>query len=165
MLKIIKNMRQLDFSQLTQVHQRSLQRDAQSYPGGDSEYEKARNAESRFYDYLTDWFYECKENTLFIWEHEGRYVSAVRLEPYRDGFLITGLETMPEESGKGFAKLLLRAVISHIHRQGSASVYSHVDKKNAASLAVHGTVGFSVIDDVAVYIDGTVTANSFTLSI
>lgn len=165
MLKIIRSMHQIEFFQLTQVYEKSLWEDARSYPDNSSEFEVVRKAEDRFYDYLMGWLYESKENMLFVWEHDGRYVSAVRLEPYKDGYLISGLETKPSEYNKGFAKQLLREVVSHVRQQGNARIYSHVEKKNAASLAVHRCVGFTVIDDVAVYIDGTVTTNSFTLSI
>ena len=90
-----------------------------------------------------------------------RYVSAARLEPYRDGLLLEALETAPELRGRGYAAALLRNMLESA--PGTGPVYSHVDKKNAASLAVHRACGFRRILEHAVYADGSVLASACTL--
>ena len=42
-------------------------------------------------------------------------------------------------------------------------VYSHVGKRNTASMALHMGCGFEKIQDCAVYIDGSVSQNAVTL--
>ena len=44
-----------------------------------------------------------------------------------------------------------------------SKVYSHVSKKNAASMAVHSRCGFEKILDYAAYIDGSVNHSAVTL--
>ena len=104
-------------------------------------------------------FFECDNVFLATWVIHGALVSAVRLEPYRDGFLFTCLETAPEHRRNGYAAALLRAVMA----ETSGVYYAHVDKKNKVSLHLHENLGFYVIMDHAVHVDGSVFSNSFTL--
>ena len=60
---------------------------------------------------------------------------------------------------KGYAEKLIRAV----QAQFSEKIYSHVSKKNAASLAVHEKCGFRQVLDYAKYIDGSVSRTAVTL--
>jgi len=75
----------------------------------------------------------------------GRYVSALRLEPYRDGLLLEALETAPEQRRKGFAAALIRAVQCFL--EGKTKLYSHVDKRNLSSLKVHEKCGFRIVSE------------------
>lgn len=118
-----------------------------------------RLAEQDFYDYLKECFFKTEGAEYSILETEGKYVCALRYEPYKDGFLISALETMPSERMKGYAVMLLNAVLPRI----GGKVYSHVGKKNAASLAVHKKCGFSIISDQARYLDGSVNNKAYTL--
>lgn len=90
-------------------------------------------------------------------------MSALRIESYRNGVLVTGLETAPNFRNRGYAESLLSAVMDHLSECGSNFVYSHIDKRNAASLRVHEKCGFSRIRDSAVLLDGTVTTGMYTL--
>lgn len=104
-------------------------------------------------------FFECKGAFLAQWVVGGEAVAAMRVEPYRDGYLISCLETAPQYRRKGYASALIRAVISDT----PGSYYTHVDKKNKPSLRLHKNLGFQIHLDHAIYIDGSVYTNSFTL--
>ncbi len=94
-----------------------------------------------------------------MWTADGAYVSVLRLEPYVDGYLLTGLETAPAARGKGYATMLMRAMLDIFPER----IYSHVQMKNTASLALHQNVGFKILYDYAHLLDGTVSRNYYTL--
>lgn len=57
--------------------------------------EGIKKAEQNFYQYLQNNFF-CNEGVVYaIWEEDGQYISALRLEPYQDGLLLEALETKP----------------------------------------------------------------------
>lgn len=104
-------------------------------------------------------FFRCTNASLFAWEHNGILVSALRLEPYKDGYLISCLETPLTFRRKGFASHLLEAVLSTVQQP----VYAHVSKNNIPSIKLHEKVGFTKYADNAVFIDGSVFSSYFTL--
>ena len=71
----------------------------------------------------------------------------------------------PDRRRKGYAATLLSAVRGYLADQGGAKVYSHVGKRNEASLAVHQKEGFHRISEQAVYVDGSVNNRCCTLCI
>ena len=89
-----------------------------------------------------------------------KMVSALRLEPYRDGLLLEALETHPMHRRKGYAKELVTAVMETV---GEQRVYSHVGKRNVASLNTHLSCGFQRISEQAVYADGSINDRCATL--
>jgi ribosomal protein S18 acetylase RimI-like enzyme len=103
-------------------------------------------------------FFQCKDAYLALWSCDGIPVSAVRIEPYSDGYLLSCLETAPQSRRKGFARSLLQAVMEYC----PGTYYAHVDGRNKASMALHRSLGFQVFLDYAVHVDGSVYANSFT---
>lgn len=117
-------------------------------------------AEQDFYTYLRDVFFRVPGAAYFIWLERGEYVSALRLEPYRDGWLLEALETRPDRRRQGYAEQLLRGVL---RLPGYIRIYSHVHKENIPSLAVHARCGFCRISEQAVYIDGSVNSSACTL--
>ena len=104
-------------------------------------------------------FFDEPEAVLFVWEAQEGAVAALRTEPYRDGYLISCLETAPVCRRKGYAENLMTALFA----AQPGVYYAHVDKRNKASLAIHKKLGFSVICDHAVHVDGSVFSNSYTL--
>ena len=104
-------------------------------------------------------FYENKDTCVMQWIEDGKAVAAMRLEPYQDGFLITCLETHPDHRRKGYAYMLLETVLSKY----PGIYYSHVDKRNKPSLQLHRKLGFEIILDYAVHVDGSVYSGSVTL--
>ena len=98
-----------------------------------------------------------------MWVVDGSYKSALRIEPYRDGLLLHALETAPEARGQGCAYALIGATMEYLQSLNFKTVYSHIDKRNKASLRLHEKCGFLPFSDSAVYLDGTVTQNSCTM--
>ena len=162
MLKIANSIRDLDFYGLTRVYSQYIREDgALNYPSLEPESQMI-SMEQDFYQYLIEFFKDSR-SFYALWEDEGTYVSAMRLEPYRDGWLVSGLETLPEARGRGYAKELMMASMDYLKSLGGGKVYSHVGKKNAPSLSAHKSVGFRIISDSARYLDGSVSHQCYTL--
>ena len=159
MLYLAKQFHQLDFAQLMAVYEEGNRENGALFhpelPSG----QQILNAEQSFYQYLKECFFLTEGAVYAIWEEKGKYVSALRLEPYEDGLLLEALETTPDARRKGYGEKLIRAVQS----QFSQKIYSHVSKKNTASLMLHQKCGFSQILDYAKYIDGSVVRSAVTL--
>ena len=153
MLIIARSLRDLRFGQLMDVYSQS----------NSEEYWSLLDSEQAFYAYLRDVFFRESEAFYAVWEIDCTYKAALRMEPYKDGLILAGLETAPTERRKGYASILVNSVLDWLSEQGSVSVYSHVEKSNEASLAVHKACGFKKILDYALYIDGSVLKNSVTL--
>lgn len=159
MLIIAKSLRDLRFSELMQVYGQSNREAAQERKNLPPMF-ALELAEQDFRQYLQQVFFRTPGAVCCIWEESGRYVSALRLEPYKDGQLLAALETAPDCRRQGYGEALIRAVQQHL---GSGKLYSHVDKRNTASLRIHEKCGFRVISDCAVYISGSVDYRCCTL--
>ena len=112
--------------------------------------------------YLLGEFFRVPGALCCLWMVEGRCVSMLRLEPWRDGFLLTGLETLPGERRRGYAAALLTAVQAHLMDMNIQRLYSHIDYRNVPSIRVHEMSGFRRISDTAHLLDGTITARMGT---
>ena len=163
MLKIVSSLSELHFGKLMCVYEESNRENAVERYGGLDRNLAILNTEQDFYQYLNEIFFSTKGAVYAIWEEEGRYVSALRLEPYMDGFLLEALETAPDCRRRGHSSALIRSVCSWIGDQGCSKIYSHVSKENVASLKVHVACGFRIVQDYAEYIDGTLRKNVYTL--
>ena len=155
MLKLAKKLHQLSFSRLMEVYLESNLQKA-----GFSRGEQLLCAEQEFYDYLSQIFFRTPGAVYAIWDVEGKYAAALRLEPYRDGLLLAALETAPDLRRKGHGKSLVEAVQQAF---SGTRIYSHVAKDNAASLRLHEQLGFQVISQQSVYLDGSSDSRSVTL--
>ena len=160
MLIVAKNLREISFGKLMDVYQEGNLENGQDRWPDEPEGRQLALAEEDFYHYLQQVFFKTDGAVYLIWEERGKYVSALRLEPYRDGLLLTALETHPQMRKRGFAKMLVEAALEYV---GDVTVYSHVSKKNIASLRTHEKCGFEKILDYAVYADGSVNNRSCTL--
>ena len=162
MLKIVTRMRELNFNALMEVYRQGNQENgAECYPQA-SEAEQLLLAEQDFYQYLVQCFFATNGAVYALWEQNGRYFSALRLEPYKDGLLLAALETVPEHRRQGYACKLLQSVQDWLSQHGSIKVYSHVSRGNEASRRSHQRCGFRKILDYAVYTDGSVLTDSDT---
>ena len=159
MLFLAENMNQLVFSKLMDVYVEGNLENGQDLWPELSENEQLLRAEQAFYQYLNEDFFKSKGAVYAVWMEKDSYISALRLEPYQDGLLLEALETAPEYRKRGYACRLVEAV----KREFPGKIYSHVGKRNAASLRTHEKCGFQKILDYAVYIDGTVARNAYTL--
>lgn len=143
MLKIVEEFRDLDYPQLLCVY-------------------ADHSCDAAFYDDLLLFLRE-RGNLCGVWVCDMRYTACVRAEPYKDGCLLTCLETAPDCRRCGFAYSLITALLRYLAQQGYRRAYVHVAKKNQASIRLHQKAGFCVISDSACLIDGTVSQNYFTL--
>ncbi len=160
MLIVAKSMKEISFSRLMEVYAEGCEENGREFWPEETPERQIALAEQGFYDYLTDVFFKTEGAVYAIWQSEGRHVSALRLEPYRDGLLLEALETAPSCRRRGFAGALMKAVLE---RYDGIRIYSHVGKKNIASLRTHESRGFKKILDYAVYIDGSVNERCCTL--
>lgn len=158
MLYIAKNLHQLNFRQLMEVYEESNTENGAEFFPGESAGQQLLQAEQGFYQYLREDFFSEPGAVYCLWEEQGRYISALRLEPYKDGLLLEALETRPDSRRKGYAQKLICAVLA----QTEEKIYSHVSKRNTASLRTHEACGFYRIAERAVYIDGSVRPDSCT---
>ena len=159
MLHLAYKFHQLNFAKLMEVYAEGNKENGRLYFTELPENEQLLRTEQSFYQYLAQSFFHTDGAVYAIWEEEGSYCSALRLEPYQDGLLLEALETAPAFRRKGYATALLLAV----RKQFPGKIYSHVHRQNAASLAAHQSCGFVQILDYARYIDGSVARNAVTL--
>lgn len=146
MLKLIYAMADLDAEQLLGI------------------YREHSWDELDFLSYLREDFFHQPDAVYAVWVEGSEYKSAVRLEPYRNGgVLLHSLETAPNDRRKGYAYNLMVHFLDYLRTTDHKAVYSHIEKRNKASLALHKKCGFEVISDSATYLDGTVTQYSYTL--
>lgn len=160
MLILARSLRELFFRGLMDIYIEGNQENGEELWPGLSPNEQVLRAEQDFYQYLRERFFTVPGAVYAVWEENGKYVSALRLEPYKDGLLLEALETVPELRRQGYAAKLIRAVQL---RCGSTKIYSHVGKWNEASLKTHEKCGFRRILSYAAYIDGSVNNRSYTM--
>lgn len=159
MLIIVRSIRQLQISQFMEIYRESNMENAAIFFPYDPPGVALTMAEQEFVRYLRDDFFKNSEAFYAIWTEENLWVSALRMEPYKDGFLLEALETHPDHRKKGYATSLIKAVQQIV----SAPIYSHVSKKNVSSLAVHKACDFHKLKEYAVYVDGSVSDQAFTM--
>ena len=164
MLIVVKSMQQLNTEQLTAVYRETNRKNGQIFYPDHAPHKQLDLAEEAFLDYLRQDFFRQRGAFYCLWEEEGVYRSALRLEPYRDGLLLQALETAPDARRKGYARALIAETFAYLEKTDTQVVYSHVSKQNLPSLSLHKACGFVVFSDTATYLDGTVTQGSFTLS-
>ena len=160
MLRIAKRLNELDFAKLMAVYEESNRENGgDNYPE-EPELRQLFLQEENFYQYLREVFFVTPGAVCAVWEEEGEYRSALRLEPHKDGLLLAALETAPEFRRKGCGKRLIQAVQA---RFSGEKIYSHVHKRNLPSLALHEACGFVRISERAAYLDGSVNSRCCTL--
>lgn len=160
MLIIAKKLKDLSFGKLMDVYQEGNLENGQEKWPDEPEYRQIALAEQDFYQYLQQIFFRTEGSDYLIWEEKGRYLSALRLEPYRDGLLLTALETLPQMRQRGCAGKLM---LSALEFAKNTPVYSHVNKKNVPSLRTHEKCGFKRVLEYAVYADGSVNDRCCTM--
>lgn len=159
-LIIANHLKELSFGKLMEVYiEGNLKNGKRNWPD-EPEGRQIALAEQEFYQYLRQVFFRTPGAEYLIWEDRGCYVSALRLEPYRDGFLLEALETAPQSRGGGYATKLVQAAVEHLE---GVKLYAHVDKKNIPSLRTHEKCGFRRLLEYSVYADGSVDERCCTL--
>lgn len=159
MMQVYGSLSRLRFGELMEVYRESVALSgAENYPRS-SEPMQFHQASQDFYAFLQQGFFLTEDDRYCIWEENGAYISALRLERYQDGILLEALETRPEYRARGYAEKLIRAALDAF---GTKKIYSHISHKNAASLAVHRNCGFEKILPYARYADGSVNDHCAT---
>lgn len=158
-----ESLRELNFRALMEVYEEGNRENAADRYPEEPEFRGLALVEEDFRQYLRDSFFAVHGAAYFVWAENGRYISALRLEPYQDGLLLEALETRPDMRRKGYAARLIRSVVE-ILPEGT-KVYSHVSKRNTTSLKTHESCGFEKILNYAVYVDGSVLHKACTLRI
>ena len=138
MVTIINDPAELKYSPLMALYAEDLCARAQTDYPSLSLNEGLMGAEQDFYAYMTQVFLKTEGAYLALW---GNYEAALRMEPYLDGYLLTGLSTAPHCRRQGYATSLLNAVVQML--PSHAQLYSHVEKQNAPSIAFHEKFGFT----------------------
>ena len=161
MIERIERLRDLQFGQLMMVYEESNRHNGEAnYPYLSLE-EQFMAAEQDFYRYLQLFFKE-KNGFVLILSNGRRYISALRAERYKDGYLLEALETLPDQRNRGYAGKLVRELLTWADER-NLPIYSHVSKSNFPSISVHRKCGFRKILDYAVYVDGSVNDRACTL--
>ena len=166
MLEIIKTMKDLNMGQLYAVFKETLEMNGRMHYPYEPEGMQLLLAEQDLYASWKIFF--CDQDAICaLWSVDGAYCAILRLDRYRDGYLLNSLETAPAVRGRGYATALITAVISYLKDAGVRKLYSHIERSNHASVAVHFACGFSKISDFAVYLDGSVlnTSDTYILNI
>jgi len=159
MLKLFYHLTDMNFGKLMSVYEEGNRENAREFYGQLDPNIGLLQTEQDFFAYLKDVFFSTENACYAVWEEDGSYISALRLEPYEDGILLAALETSPQHRGKGYAKKLISGVLAGLR----VPVYSHVHKGNESSLAAHLACGFMRVGEQARYLDGTVVKHSCTL--
>lgn len=161
MFLVITSLRQLDFRKLMDVYEESNALEGKCRYPNRPENLQLIEVEQDFYQFLLD-FFRPDGSRYFLWASEGRYKAALRVEPYRDGFLIEGLETAPYCRRRGFAASLLAETINFLNAKSDMKIYSHIHKANIPSIRTHIRCGFVKEFDYAFFVDGSVDHNYLT---
>ena len=159
MLIIFDRLSQIHFGKLMQVYaEGAAENGVEDYPYLPSN-EQLLRAEQDFYTYLQTGFFTQPGDLYCVWEENGGYISALRLQRYQDGLLLEALETQSSYRHQGYAQKLIRAVLEELQPN---RVYSHIGHKNLASQATHRACGFLKISNQARYADGSVNSRCGT---
>ena len=109
MLYLARSLSQLHFGSLMAVYGEGNPENGREAWPEEPEMRQIQLAEEEFYRYLSQVFFKTPGAICAVWEESGRYVSALRLEPYRDGLLLEALETDPEQRRRGYSAGLIEA--------------------------------------------------------
>ena len=154
---------ELDFDALMEIYiEGNVENAEYLYP--DETAEKGLALAIRDFDnFLREKFFTREDSQYWILAEGETYISALRFEKHQDGLLLEALETRPDRRGQGYAKKLIQDVLKEL--PASTKIYSHVSKRNTASLATHRSCGFVQYLDYAVESDGSISDHAVTFMI
>lgn len=131
MLLIAKSLDELRFEELAALYRYDLE--VEGFEDGMCELDDDWFLEKRsqFRIYLSARFFskpDCRPGIrpfYAIWEEEGRYVSAVRVNVYEQGLQLEALQTGEAWRRQGYATALVNAVLEYLAQRGSFPIYAH----------------------------------------
>ena len=104
--------------------------------------------EREFLAFLKDGFLPKPENTYWVLEKDGVYLSALRLTELPGRlFYLEALETHPDYRRNGYAVQLLHEVTDALKKGGPFRICDCVGKRNTASIGTHEKAGFSIVSE------------------
>ena len=163
MLICAGTFRELDFDSLIEVYLEGNRENGEDLYPDESQERQMELAKRDFESYLRENFYAQDNACYWLWSEDGVYRSALRLEPYQDGFLLEALETHPKHRRKGYAKKLISEVLERLPT--GTRVYSHISKRNTPSLASHRSCGFYKLLDYCVDTNGERYDHQVTMTV
>ena len=89
--------------------------------------------------------YNGRRFQMLAVEHDGTLVGYVSLLEQETGIASEGVEIYPPYRRRGFAFAALRRLLAQTH--GYHTVTAQIRKDNAASLALHGKLGFRIVGE------------------
>ncbi len=118
------------------------------YPGAADHVQALRQVEEGFLAYLRDDFFSVPGNSCWVLERCGRWLSALRLYPVREGlYYLEALETRPDCRRQGCASLLLHALTDELKTRGPFRLCDCVGLRNIASRRTHERCGFRAVGE------------------
>lgn len=155
LIQIITSMKQLNFRQLTSVYSDEISAAGKEQYSDLNQNLQILEAEQDFYHYLSE-FFRTPKAFYAVWVIEGCYRAALRIEPYKDGVILAGLQTAIDSRKKGYASDLMCATLKYLSENDTLKVYSHIRKDNIPSIKCHTKNGFVKALDYSHYINGDV---------
>lgn len=152
MLLYFQSMTDAEHARLMRVYRESnLDNISYFFPDCTDKEEGLKKVEEGFISFLNTDFWGKPENTYYIWENDGKWVSALRLTGLEDFYWVEGLETAPEARRRGYAVQLYKAIFDRLKElEGSVHVRCAVGYRNEASLKAHESAGFQIKSRYAV---------------
>ena len=107
-----------------------------------------KKVEEEFLAFLRDAFMPKPENTYWVLEEDGVWISALRLTELEGRlFYLEALETRADYRCRGYAVKLLHAVTETLKKDGSFRICDCVSKRNTASIRTHEKAGFQLVSE------------------
>ncbi|MBQ9969162.1 MAG: GNAT family N-acetyltransferase [Oscillospiraceae bacterium] len=156
MLLVFETMNDMQLQQLMKLYEDGNRINVPlAFPDCTDTEEGLRKIEEGFTQWLRDDFFPKEENTYYVLEEEGQWVSTFRLTKIDDFYFLEALHTPVALRRRGYAKKLMNEVIQYLKQRGSVILRDNVRKDNEASLAVHRQCGFTIEQEDGIdYLDG-----------
>ena len=148
MLLRIDGYEALDARKLMDLYAEGNRENAEYFFPDDDPATGTAKVEAGFLDFLKNEFLPRPENTCWVLEQDGVYLSALRLTELPERrFYLEALETHPAYRRRGYAKQLLLCVVDALKAGGPLCICDCVGKRNTASVETHKSAGFAIVSE------------------
>lgn len=148
MLHRIERYTELDRNKLMNLYaEGNLENAGYFYPEMDRE-AGTKKVENEFLAFLRDEFMPKPENTYWVLEEKGVWISALRLTELSGRlFYLEALETHTDYRRMGYATKLLKEVTNTLKQEGPFRICDCVSKRNTESIKTHEKAGFRIVSE------------------